>query len=75
MNEKLTVGLRAQDFAGPYRTTKSKEVYSGFYTSQKNNIYSRSFGLTISYRFGSLKESVKKASRSIENDDVKNSGK
>ena len=30
----------------------------------------RQFAISVSYRFGSLKASVKKAARSIENDDV-----
>ena len=36
---------------------------------------SRRFGINISYRFGSLKSSVKKSSKTIENDDLIGSGK
>jgi len=36
---------------------------------------SRRFGISLSYRFGSLKSSVKKASKTIENDDLIGSGK
>lgn len=75
LNDKLSVSLRAQNFAQPYQTIKSNDVYTGFHTTEKSKIYGRTFGLTVSYRFGSLKESVKKVVRSIENDDVKNSDK
>lgn len=36
-----------------------------------NRTYSQDFGISVTYRFGSLKAAVKKAIRSIENDDVK----
>ena len=35
---------------------------------------SRYYGFSISYRLGELKASVKKAARSIDNDDVKGGG-
>ena len=35
---------------------------------------SRYYGLSISYRIGELKASVKKAARSIDNNDVKGGG-
>ena len=39
------------------------------------NKYTRQrFGVSVSYRIGELKASVKKAARTISNDDVKSSG-
>lgn len=35
---------------------------------------SQSFGLSVSYRFGELKDQIKKVSKTIENDDVKGGG-
>lgn len=43
--------------------------------SRSSNKYpNRYYGFSISYRFGELKASVKKAARSIDNDDVKGGG-
>ena len=62
--------------------------FSGKYMSMKNYItqgdvtgwtryeqQARRFGINISYRFGSLTTRVKKADKSIENDDLIGSGK
>lgn len=68
--EKLTVSLRAQNFLQPYTKTTSKQVYSDFHLKQNVRYYDNAFGITVSYRFGELKESVRKASRSIANDDL-----
>ena len=45
-----------------------------FYSTNKSRYPNRSFGMSISYRIGELKASVKKAVRSINNDDVKGGG-
>ena len=71
LNEKLTVTLRGQNFLQPYRITESRENYADFHARERSRIYDRSFGVTVSYSLGSLKEKVRKAARSIENDDVK----
>lgn len=68
--EKLTVSLRAQNFLQPYTKTTSKQVYPDFHLKQNVRYYDNAFGITVSYRFGELKESVRKASRSIANDDL-----
>lgn len=71
LDDKLTVMLRTVNFAKPYYMVILKENYQDFTTTQKNRSYSQDFGISVTYRFGSLKEVVKKVVRSIENDDVK----
>ena len=44
-----------------------------FLSKSSSRYQSRSFGISLSYRIGELKASVKKA-RSINNDDVKGGG-
>jgi len=71
LKKKLTITLRAQD---PFE--KTKKIY---FTQQTDLFYQRIdmivpgryFGVNVSYRFGEMKEQVKKAKRSITNDDVK----
>ena len=72
LNEKLVVALRAQDFLKPYMTTTQREEYAAFTLNDRIRQYSRTFGISINYTFGSLKEKVKKAERSISNDDLLN---
>ena len=54
--------------------SKNSVEGAGFY-QESNYRYSRMrYGISVSYRIGELKASVKKAARSIENDDVKGGG-
>ena len=46
----------------------------GFIQDSLNKYTRQRFGVCISYRIGELKASVKKAARTISNDDVKSSG-
>ena len=69
--DRLTVKLGAQNpFSGKYHqitqnTTNGDRI--GYNTSHSIN---RAFGINISYRFGSLKASVKKTNKTITNDDL-----
>jgi outer membrane receptor protein involved in Fe transport len=71
LKKKLTVSLRVQD---PFESVKKMN-----YVTQTDYYYQRIdmvmpgryFGLNANYRFGEMKEQVKKAKRSITNDDVK----
>ena len=47
---------------------------TNFRQSSWSKTSSRRFYFSVTYRFGSLKASVKKAERGIENDDVKSGG-
>ncbi|MGM9803493.1 MAG: TonB-dependent receptor domain-containing protein [Muribaculaceae bacterium] len=69
-DKALTLSLRANSPFKNYLKFNSNMDSETF--SQKSNIRvpMRSFGVSLSWRFGSLKASVKKTSRSINNDDV-----
>ena len=74
-DKSLTLSLRTSSPFQKYLKFNSDLDSETF--SQKSNIRVpvRSFGMTLSWRFGNLKASVKKTSRSINNDDVtKSSG-
>lgn len=75
LKERLTIALRGQNFIEPYHIEKTKEVYSDYHSSERTRTFGRTFGITLSYRFGDLKEKVRKVARSIENDDILNSSK
>ncbi|MFS2460957.1 hypothetical protein AAH113_04780, partial [Parabacteroides distasonis] len=62
--------MRAQDFLGDHKTIQINERYPDFHIRQTERMFSRGFGIAISYRIGDLKASVKKAGRSIRNDDL-----
>jgi len=70
-DDRLTVNLSASNpFGNKYSDFKSY-VTQGDYLSENHNYGPRrSCRLSLSYRFGKLNASVKKADRSISNDDV-----
>ena len=70
LKDKLTCTLRAQDFLGDHKTIQINERYPDFHIRQTERMFSRGFGIAINYRIGDLKASVKKAGRSIRNDDL-----
>ncbi len=71
-DDRLSIGLSIQNPFGPYKRkstsiTSSPDYYSEYTSCHPHNF---SVGLTASFRFGSLKASVKKTAASIENDDL-----
>lgn len=68
--DRLSVNLQAGNFIKRYQnfrnTTSTSQMH--MFTNSRNDFLRYSIG--ISYRLGSLKASVKKTQRSIENDDV-----
>lgn len=70
--DRLTVRLSADSFlnSSKYNSMKSY-THQGDYTGwNRNKWMQRGFRLSISYRFGSLKASVKRTDKTIENNDV-----
>jgi len=69
--DRLTVRLNAQrPFSGKYnywRNDFTQGDYTGF---QRNSFKMRSFSISVSYRFGSLRTQVKKTAATITNNDV-----
>lgn len=71
--DRLTISLSAGNFIHRYQEQTGKTRTADFRSfSRQRNDFS-SFAIAIRYKLGSLKAMVKKASRSIENDDVKSS--
>ncbi len=74
--DRLTISANVQNPFNHYITFKQNKIvdsdklgHYANYNSYRNPI--RRFGFNISYRFGKLQTSVKKAQRSIVNDDLK----
>ena len=76
LKKRLNVTLSATDFLKKYIRYSSSMEDTYFRQESWSKSVDQNFSLNISYRIGELKASVKKAERSISNDDVKggNSG-
>ena len=69
--DRLTVSLNAQNpFRGKYGGFTSRTIHGDYTGTDRMRWVNRSFAINISYRFGSLNASVKKADKTIENNDV-----
>ena len=72
--KRLTVSVNTSNIFNKYRTYSNNTSTPTFYSWSENKYPSRSYGFSISWRFGELKAQVKKAARGINNDDVKGGG-
>ena len=69
--DRLTVQLMAQmPFSGKTLSMKTYTTLGDVTGWNRYEQVTRRFGVSVSYRFGSLKTSVKKADKTIENDDL-----
>lgn len=68
-DEALTVTVNANNFLQKRTTYKSVTEIKGFYSTFENKNESWNAGISVSWRFGSLKSDVKKTAVSISNDD------
>lgn len=73
LKKNLSLGVYARDFFSKNKEFSNTIVGSDFYTHNVSLYPSRSIGFSITYKFGNLKASVKKATRTISNTDVKQS--
>ena len=74
--DRLTVQLMAQmPFGGKYLSVKNYLDQGDVTGWTRYEQVTRKFGISVSYRFGSLSTRVKKADKTIENDDLIGSGK
>ena len=74
--DRLTVQLQAIiPFGGKYMSVKNYLTQGDVTGWTRYEQQVRRFGISVSYRFGSLSTRVKKADKSIENDDLIGSGK
>ena len=71
LKKRLTLSAYASNFFKKYKRNSSHLEDVNFVQNSYNRYTRQRFGFSISYRIGELKASVKKAARSISNDDVK----
>ncbi len=74
INKKLTVALSCNSPFQKEMKYTDKTEDAAFYQRSVNYWTMRDFRIRVSYRFGSLKESIKKVRRGISNDDTKENG-
>jgi outer membrane cobalamin receptor len=74
INKRLTISAFASNFLKKYRKQTSETLDVAFSMKSSNYYPAQRFGVSISYRIGELKASVKKAVRTITNDDEKGGG-
>lgn len=74
MNKRLTLSAFASNFFKKYMENNSRTENTGFIQDGWSKYDNQSFGISVSFRIGELKASVKKAERTISNDDVKGGG-
>ena len=74
LDRRLSISAFASNFFKKYRRSDSYTEGNGFRQDSWNRYSRQRFGISISYRIGELKASVKKAARTISNDDVKGGG-
>ena len=74
LNKRLTLSAFASNFFKKYTSPTSSIEGVGFTQDSWNRYTRQRFGVSVSYRIGELKASVKKAARTISTDDVKGGG-
>lgn len=74
IDKRLTISLFANDFFTPKRKSTSTLESTNFTSNSWYEYTSMRYGVSVSFRIGKLTASVKKAARTITNDDVKGGG-
>ena len=74
LKNRLNLTISATNFLKKYKSFNSTTEDAFFHADSWSKNVDQSFSLSISYRIGELKASVRKAERSISNDDVKGGG-
>ena len=72
--DRLNVSISTSNIFQKYQTYSSETLTDTFRSWSESKSPNRYVGVSISWRFGELKTQVKKAARSINNDDVKAGG-
>ena len=70
--EKFTFTASVSNPFTQYRHNREETLGPDFIQVADDRLYFRSFGISLNYRFGKLKEAIRKTKRSITNDDVYN---
>ena len=74
LKKRLTLTLSASNFLKKYKRNNYTTEDISFHANSWSKYVNHRFSLSISYRIGELSASVRKAERSISNDDVKGGG-
>lgn len=74
MNKKLNIRLSCQSPFEKNMKYSNTTTDPSFYSKSTNYFPMREVRLSVSYRFGTLKDSIKKVRRGISNDDAKEGG-
>lgn len=74
LDRKLRVGFNVSQPFRKYNTFNQETFGSDYYSRSKGRYYARSFSVNASWNFGKMQTQVKKARRSIENDDRMSGG-
>lgn len=74
LKKRLTISAFASNFLKKYMEYKNTTSSADFIQKSVSKYDNQRFGISINYRLGELKASVKKAARTINNDDVKSGG-
>jgi outer membrane cobalamin receptor len=74
LDNKLNVRLHVDDLLFPIMKVSGKQSTPAFSYETNNSQYLRRLGISVSYRFGEMKTQIKKARRSIRNDDNMSGG-
>ncbi|MBR5542154.1 MAG: TonB-dependent receptor [Bacteroides sp.] len=72
--KRLSVSINTSNLFHKYMTFKNETMSNTFHSWYESKDQQQSFGLNISWRFGELKAQVKKANRTINNDDLMSGG-
>lgn len=72
--KRLTVSINTSNIFDDYFSFKNNIHTSTFHSTTITRVPIRYYGFNLSWRFGELKAQVKKAARSINNDDLKSGG-
>ena len=74
LKKRLTLSVYANNFFKKYMDYDATTSSTSFMQRSWSRYVQQRFGLSVSFRIGELKASVKKAARTISNDDVKSGG-
>jgi len=74
MQKKLTVTLSTQNVFEEYISFNSTTQTNQFRSISDYSYLARNFRISISYKFGEMKQQIKKVQRGINNDDTKGGG-
>ncbi len=74
IKDKLTISAGVNNPFIKYRIYETLTEGPNFTQRYRGENYNRSFNMSLNWKFGKLKDSIKKNQRSISNDDVKSSG-